>query len=85
MLQANFKAIGPVILEKTLKVFTLDGHGGRLGHVTWTKDINFLSVFAWRKQMKFDWSWISSFRGEVLRKCWLTSDLLPRSPNDLDL
>ena len=39
----RFKAIGPVVLEKKIcKVFTIYWHGGHLGHVTWTKYINFL-------------------------------------------
>ena len=28
--------------EDIFKIFTIYGHGGHLGHVTWTKYINFL-------------------------------------------
>ena len=31
--------------EDFLKVFTIYGHGGHLGHVTWTIYINFCSLF----------------------------------------
>ena len=35
-----FKVISPVVLKKKIfKVFTIYGHGGHLGHVTWTKYI----------------------------------------------
>ena len=34
-----------VVLEKKIfKVFTIYGRGGHLGHVIWTKYINFLST-----------------------------------------
>ena len=47
------KAIGLVDLEKKIfKNFTICGHGGHLGHVTWIKYTYFLSPFAWRLHMK---------------------------------
>ena len=52
--------------RRFFKVFAIYGHGGHLGHVTWTKYINFVSRFAWRLHMKFNWNWPSSFRGEVV-------------------
>ena len=40
----SIKIIGLLVLEKKiLKVFTINGHGGHLGHVTCTIYINFLS------------------------------------------
>ena len=40
------------------------GHGGHLGHVTWTIYINFLSPLPRRLHIKFDFDWQSGFRGE---------------------
>ena len=60
--------------EAFFKNFTIYGHGGHLGHVTWTKYIIFLSPFAWRLHMKFKSNWPSSFREEVLWKCWWQAD-----------
>ena len=39
--------------EDFLKVFTIYGHGGHLGHVTCTNYINFLSHFSRRIHVKF--------------------------------
>ena len=36
-----------------LKVFTINEHGGHLGHVTCTIYINFPSYFPWRLHIKF--------------------------------
>ena len=35
------------------KVFTIYGHGGQLGHVTWTISINFRSPFPRRLHIQF--------------------------------
>ena len=49
----SFKIIGHLVLEKTiLMVFTIYGHGGHLGHVTWTIYINFRSPFLRRLHVK---------------------------------
>ena len=49
----SFKIIGLLVLEKNIyKVFTIYGHGGRLGHVTWTIYINFRSPFPRRLHIK---------------------------------
>ena len=41
LLHTKFKAIGRVVLEKTnFNVFTIYGHDGNYGHVTWPKYIN---------------------------------------------
>ena len=50
--------------EAFLKVFTIYGHGGHLGHVTWTIYTNFSSPFPRRLHIKFDFDWESGFRGE---------------------
>ena len=48
-----------------LKVFTINGHGGHLGHVTWTININFLSHCPRRLHMKFGIDWPSGLREDV--------------------
>ena len=45
-------------------VFTIYGHGGHLGHVTWTIYTNFRSPFPRRLHIKFGFDWPSGFRGE---------------------
>ena len=52
--------------EDFLKVFTIYGRGGHLGHVTWTIYINFLYPFPRRLHMKFGFDWPSGFREEDL-------------------
>ena len=49
-----------------MKVFTIYGHGGDLGHVTWTICTNFGSPFPRRLRMKFGFDWLSGFREEDL-------------------
>ena len=39
--------------EDFFKVFTIYGHGGHLGHVTWTNYIKFRSPFQERRHIKF--------------------------------
>ena len=51
--------------EDFFKVFTIYGHGGHLGHVTWTIYINFLSPFPRRLHKKFGLDWQSGFREDV--------------------
>ena len=56
------KIIGYLFLEKKiLKVFTIYGRGGHLGHVTWIIYAIFHSYFPWRLQMKFGIHWQSGF------------------------
>ena len=50
--------------EDFFKVLTIYGHGGHLGHVTWTIYINFRSSFPRRLHIKFGFDWSSGFRGE---------------------
>ena len=49
-----------------MKVFTIDGHGGDLGNVTWTICTNFGSPFHRWLRIKFGFDWPSGFRGEDL-------------------
>ena len=50
--------------RRFLRVFTIYGYGGHLGHVTCTIDINFLLHFSKRLHMKFGIDWPSGFREE---------------------
>ena len=52
--------------EDFFKVFTIYGHGGHLGHVTWTIYINFLSPLPRLLHTKFGFDWPSGFRGEAV-------------------
>ena len=49
-----------------LKVFAIYSHGGHLGHVTWTININFRFPFLSMLHMEFGFDWPSGFRGEDL-------------------
>ena len=50
--------------EDFFKVFIIYGHGGHLGHVTWTIYTNLRSPFPRRLHIKFGFDWPSGFRGE---------------------
>ena len=51
----SFKIIGLMVLEKKIfKAFTIYGHGGHFGLVTWTIYINFRSPFPRRLQKTFE-------------------------------
>ena len=61
----SFVKIGPPVLEKKiLKVFTIFGRGGHLGHVTWT--IYTIVGFPFPKETphKIWLDWSSGFGGE---------------------
>ena len=60
--------------EDFLRVFTIYGRGGHLGHVTKTIWTNFRSPFLSSLRMKYEFNWPSSFRGEDVWKCWQTTD-----------
>ena len=60
--------------EDFLKVITIYGHGGHLGHMTRTVWTIFRSPDPWRLHMKFGYNRPSSFRGEVVWNCWRTTD-----------
>ena len=63
-----------------MKVFTIYGHGGHLGHVTRIMLTNFYFLVPECFHTKFSSEWPSSFF-EFL----YVHDLWPRSSNDLDL
>ena len=48
--------------EDFLRVFTIYGRGGHLGHVTWTIYINFRSSFPRRLHIKFCFDWFQRRR-----------------------
>ena len=50
--------------EDFLRVLTIYGHCGHLGHVTWTIYTNFGSLFQRRLHITFGYDSSSSFRGE---------------------
>ena len=52
--------------EDFFKVFTIYGHCGHLGNVTWTINTNFRSLFPRRLHKKFGFDWPCGFRGEDL-------------------
>ena len=60
----SFVEIDPVVPEKISKGFTIYGHGGHLGHVTWIiyKHIDY--PFPYMLPIKFDFDLPGSFRGE---------------------
>ena len=65
MLLAKFQNNRFLVLEKKiLKVFTIYGHGGHLGHVTLTIYIKFCSPFPRRLHIKFGYDFQSFFLGE---------------------
>ena len=66
MLQTKFRGNRPAGSgeEGFFKVFTIYGHGGHLGQVTWTIYTNFRSSFPRRLHIKFGFDWPSGFRGE---------------------
>ena len=45
--------------------FSIYGHGGHLGHVTWILRSNFRSPFTWMLHMKFHFDWPSNFREDL--------------------
>ena len=63
MLHTNFQGHRPFgyAEEDFLKVFTIYGHGGHLGHVTWTVCTYFHSPIPRRLHMKFDFDWPHGF------------------------
>ena len=52
--------------RRFLKVFTIYGHGGHLGHWTVTILAIFCSPNQRRLHMKFEQNWLRGFRGEVV-------------------
>ena len=73
MLHTNFQRHQPFGSgEDFLKVFTIYGHDGHLGHVTRTIWTNFRSPIPRRLHMKFGFNRPSGFWGEDVWKCWHT-------------
>ena len=65
MLHAKFRGDWPAGSgEDFLKVFTIYGHGGHLGHVTQMPRTIFLSPYPRRLHIKFGFDWPSDFGGE---------------------
>ena len=62
-----------VLEKKVLKVFTMYGHDGHLGHVDRNHLYKLSFPFRRMLHMKFGIYWPSGFRGENLWK-WLTDD-----------
>ena len=50
--------------EDFLRVFTIYGRGGHLGHMTKMRRTNFCSPYPRRLHIKFGFDWPSGFRGE---------------------
>ena len=70
---AAYQATGPLALwfqrRRFLKVFTIYGHGGYLGHVTQMPCTNFHSPYPVRLHMKFGLGWLSGFLRRRHLKC----------------
>ena len=64
----SFVEIGsPVLKKKNIsRVFTIYGHGGHLGHVTWIIYIHIGSDFLQMLHIKFGFDWPSGFREKNL-------------------
>ena len=62
-------------VEEFLRVFTIYGYGGHLGHVTQMPRTNFCSPYPWRLNTKFGHDWPSGF-GEDVRKLWMDMGIL---------
>ena len=57
--------IGPAVPEEKIFFnFRPYGEFGHLGHVTWIKNVNFLSPTPGILHMKFDFNWPSGYGGE---------------------
>ena len=62
----SFVEICQPVLEKKIfeEFFTIYGHGGHLGHVTWIFYIHIGSPFLLMLHIKFGFDWPSGFREE---------------------
>ena len=65
----SFKIIRLPVLEKNifLRFLTIYGHGGHLGHVTWTIYINLRFPYPRRLHIKFGFHSLSGLREEDLK------------------
>ena len=68
MLHTKFRENQPAGsgVEDFLKVFTIYGHGGHLGHRAWISQSNFHYPYQWLLHTKFHFDWPSGFREELL-------------------
>ena len=67
MLHIKFRGNPPIGSgEDFLRVFTIYGRGGHLGHVTQILQTNFRSPYPWRFHIKFHFDWPSDCREEDL-------------------
>ena len=67
ILHVSFVEIGsPVLEKKILKVFTMYGFGGHLGHVTWIFICTLVPSSYGCFTIKFGFDWPTGFRGEDL-------------------
>ena len=65
--------------EDFWRVFTIYGHDGHLGHVTWIFYIHICYPFLLMLHIKFGFDWPSGFRGEDVWILWRYTCILPRS------
>ena len=86
---SSFVEIGLPGPEKKifLRIFTICGHSGHLGHGTsiMSSDFHFLVLESFHKKIKFGSDWQSSFSEKIWFEFLYVHDLGPRSRNDLDL
>ena len=69
--QVSLKSVYMYVFQRRfLRVFTIYGHGSRLGHVTWTIYTKFGSPFLRMFHMMFGFDWPSSFKGEDIWALW---------------
>ena len=68
----NLLVLEHPMLHTKSQGFTIYGHGGHLGHVTWTVWTNVRSPILRRRHMKFGFIRPCGFRGDVW-KCWHTN------------
>ena len=63
---SSFVEIDPPVLKKKIfeGFFTIYGHGGHLGHVTWISYIHIGSPFLLMVHIKSGFDWPSGFRGD---------------------
>ena len=64
----DYRTLGEDYRRRCLKVFTIYGHCGHIGHVTWTIYINFHPPFPRRLHMIFYFHWPGGFREEDVLK-----------------
>ena len=66
----SFKIIVLLVLKKIFKDFAIYSHGGHLGHVNLTININFHCPFLTILRIKFGFDWPSGFRADDVCILW---------------